>query len=142
MPAVYERLGIRFEYPENWQLDEEEGQGAERAVSVFSPGGAFLSVIADAPEVDTRRLAEAALSAMQQEYEGLDFEEIEETIADFEAVGYDINFICLDLTNTAAVRAIRTDHATYLVFYQAEDREFDAIRHVFQAITMSLLRES
>ena len=54
-------------------------------------------------------------------------------------VGYDLNFFFLDLTNTACVRSLRTDQATYTIFCQAEDREFVQIRPVFLAMTTSLL---
>ena len=76
---------------------------------------------------------------MKNEYEELEAEEICETIADREIVGYDLNFYCLDLTNTARIRCLRTDRNTFTVFCQAEDREFDQIQRVFQAMTTSLL---
>jgi hypothetical protein len=53
--------------------------------------------------------------------------------------GFDLNFYYLDLTNTACVRCLRTERATYAVFSQAEDREFAEIQRVFLAITTSLL---
>jgi len=62
-----------------------------------------------------------------------------EVIAGHEMVGYDLSFFYMDLTNTALVRCLRSDRATYAVFCQAEDREFDEVRTVFQAITASLL---
>ena len=53
--------------------------------------------------------------------------------------GYDINFLCLDLTNTAAVRTLETEDAIYLFICQAEDREWDRISHVFAAMTTSFV---
>ena len=37
MPAVYEKMGIRFMYPDNWTLDEEEALHGNQSVSVYSP---------------------------------------------------------------------------------------------------------
>ncbi len=54
-------------------------------------------------------------------------------------VGYDLNFFFLDLTNTARIRCVGTERATYTVFCQAEDREFERIEPVFRAMTTSLL---
>ena len=77
---------------------------------------------------------------MRQQYDELDAEEVHETVAGHELVGYDMNFYCLDLTNTAQVRSYRTDDAAYVVFCQADDREFAEIEEVFRAITMSFFR--
>lgn len=140
MPAVYDKLGIHFQYPENWTLDESEALEGERSVSVYSPGGAFWSVIIHPPTLDPRVLAEAALDTMKQVYDELDAEPIEESIADRELIGCDMNFYCLDLTNTAQVRGFRRPEGTYLVMCQADDREFSEVEPVFRAMTLSLLR--
>ncbi|HVW36950.1 MAG TPA: hypothetical protein VHB99_06580, partial [Pirellulales bacterium] len=66
-------------------------------------------------------------------------EAVVETIAGQELLGWDMNFYCLDLTNTAQVRGFGTDEATYLIFCQADDREFEEVEPVFAAITRSLL---
>jgi hypothetical protein len=139
MPAEFNKLGISFQYPENWALDEEDALAGRRSVTVFSPGGAFWSISVHPRSTDPMSLAEAAVGAMKAEYEGLEVEVAQETVAGREMVGYDLNFYCLDLTNTASVRCIRTDRATYTVFCQAEDREFDKIHAVFRAMTTSFL---
>ena len=48
--------------------------------------------------------------------------------------GYDMNFYCLDLTNTAQVRTYSTPEAAYVIFCQAEDRELRQIEKIFQVI--------
>ena len=53
--------------------------------------------------------------------------------------GWDLNFYCLDLTNTAQVRAVETPAATYLLLAQAEDREWDRVAPVFAAMTASFM---
>ena len=140
MPATYERMGIRFDYPENWQVDEQEARNQQNAVTVYSPGGAFWSVSVESRDSDPQELTRAALAAMRQEYEELDAYEVSEQVEDKEMVGYDMNFYCLDLTNTAQVRSFRTWRATYVIICQAEDREVDEISPVFQAMKTSLVR--
>ena len=46
------------------------------------------------------------------------------------------------MTNTATVRCFRRPRATYAVFCQAEDREFEQLGAVFRAMTASLLSDS
>ena len=52
-------------------------------------------------------MVQAALDAMRKEYEELDAEPVRETIAGHDLVGFDLNFFCLDLTNTACIRSLR-----------------------------------
>jgi len=139
MPAEFHKLGIAFQYPENWTLDEEDALAGSQSVTVYSPGGAFWSVSIHPRSADPHQLAQAAVTVMKGEYEGLESEAVEEVLAGREMVGFNLNFFCLDLTNTAMIRCLRTDQATYAVFWQAEDHEFVELEAVFRAITTSLL---
>jgi hypothetical protein len=140
MPQKFEKLGISFQYPDNWTLDEEDAPAGRKSVTVYSPGGAFWSVAVHPRSADPAQLAEAAVGAMKQEYEKLEVEKARETTAGLEMIGYDLSFYYLDLTNTARIRCLRIQQAIYSIFCQAEDREFDQIQMVFQAMTTSLLR--
>lgn len=140
MPAVFEKLGISFQYPENWKLDEEELRAGQCSVTVYSPQGGFWSVSLHPETADPARMAKAAVDAMRQEYEGLESAPASETVAGQELVGYDLNFFYLDLTNSATVRSLHVGQTTYTIFCQAEDREFDEIHRVFEAMTASLVR--
>jgi len=139
VPGKFDKLGISFRYPDNWTLDEEDALAGRRSVTVYSPGGAFWSVTLHPPSADPARLAMAAVDAMREEYPEIEVEEIREALAGREMIGYDLNFYCLDLTNTARVRCLRTERTTYTIFCQAEDREYEQIQAVFQAMTTSLL---
>ena len=138
MPALFRKLGISFQYPDNWALDEEDALAGRKSVTVFSPGGAFWSVSVHPQSTHPLRMAEAAVDAIREEYAELEVEEARETIAGRETVGFDLTFYYLDLVNSASVRCLRTDRATYAVFCQAEDHEFDQLHPVFLAITTSL----
>jgi len=140
MPQKFDKLGISFQYPDNWRLDEQEAQLGRRSVTVYSPGGGFWSVSIHPRGTEPAALARAAVKAMQEEYEGLEYEETREIVAGKELIGYDFNFFYLDFTNTACVRCLSTPWATYTVFWEAEDREFDQYRPVFDAMMASLLR--
>jgi hypothetical protein len=141
MPQTFDRLGIRFQYPDNWRLDDAEAVAGEQSVTVTNPGGAAFWTVAVHPiSAEPEKLVKAARRAMKEEYDSLESEWVEETIAEQSVVGYDFNFYCLDLTSTAVVRSLRGRLATYTVFYQAEDREFAEMHRVFEAITLSLMR--
>ena len=139
MPAKFDSLGISFQYPDNWTLDDSDALLGRKSVTVYSPGGAFWSVAIHSGSADPAKLAAAAVEAMRETYEGLEAEPIEETMADRHLTGYDLAFYCLDLTNTAQVRSFRVGHTCYTVHCQAEDREFQQVGRVFQAMTTTLL---
>ena len=142
MPGVFEKLGVRFQYPDNWTLDESEAQEQRNAVSVHSPdGGAFWSLMICDPGEDPAELARQVVSAMKAEYEDFEFAPLEETIAGRPSVGFEMNFYCLDLTSTAQVRGVSTPTGTLIIHCQAEDQEFEEFGRVFQAMTLSLLME-
>jgi len=134
-------MGISFLYPDNWVLeDEQESKGDEEgSATVFSPTGAFLSVSVYPLAMDPFDLAEQAVEGIREEYGDVDVEVAEDRVAGRDLVGYDVNFFCMDLTSTAKVRCLRTRKATYAVFCQAEDTDFERLAAVFQAITVSLL---
>ena len=70
----------------------------------------------------------------------LQLEPASERLEEFDLEGFDVNFICLDLTNTCWLRTCRTPTAVYLLICQAEDAEFDRVAEVFRAMLASLLR--
>ena len=140
MPAKFDKLGLSFQYPENWTLDEEDALAGRKSATVYSPGGGFWSVALHPPTADAEKMAEAAVDAMRQEYDDLDAEKVEQqSFAGYELFGYDLSFYCLDLISTAEVRCVDSARGPLTIFRQAEDREFERIRPVFDAITFSLL---
>jgi hypothetical protein len=139
MPAVFHKLGLSFTYPENWSLDEGEALEGNRSVAVYSPGGSFWSVSIHPGDTRPPDLVKAAVKALRETYDELDAEEVEDSMAGRRLVGADVNFYCLDLTNTAVIRSFAAGDAVYLVLSQADDREFSRIEDVFKAMTLSLL---
>jgi hypothetical protein len=138
MPAIYDKHGIRFQYPENWSLDEAEV--GQNSVTVYSPGGAFWNLVWCDLREDPHNLAVEALQTLKKEYAETESEPVTETLVGYEISGFDISFYYLDLINTALIRGFRTPNASCLVLCQAEDREFRNIEAVFQAMTASLLK--
>ncbi len=135
----FNRLGLAFDYPDNWSVDIGDSAGRRAAVTVQSPEGGFWSLSGHAPGGDAGELALAVLSQMREEYRDLDSEAAEDVVAGHRLAGFDMNFYCLDLTNTAQVRTVETPDAVYLLFCQAEDREWDRVAPVFAAMTASFV---
>ncbi len=139
MPAHFHSLGICFQYPDNWTLDDSDALLGRKSVTVYSPQGAFWSVSIHSEAAEPAKLAGTVVATLRKEYDSLEVEEIEENVAGHTLVGHDLAFYCLDLTNTAHIRSFRFAHAAYTIYCQAEDREYEKVKLVFQAMTFSLL---
>jgi hypothetical protein len=140
----FERMGLVFDFPDDWSV-EVDADGASEAgggpsVTLVSPGGGFWTVCRHEGQDDGRRLTEAIVAQMRSEYQDIDIEEASETIGGRLLHGYDFNFYCLDLTNTATVRTLPAPGSLHVVFCQADDREWDRVSAVFAAMTTSLVR--
>jgi hypothetical protein len=141
MPAEFDKLGIHFLFPENWALEEQETADDENVITVTSPSpkDGFWTLMLVPRNVEPRKLSLTAMQAIKQEYEDFEAEPVTETIAGTELIGFDLNFYCLDLTNTAVIRGFRTRTASCVIVWQAEDRDYPGLMPVFRAITTSLL---
>ncbi len=135
----FDRFGLAFDYPDNWTVETDDSEERYAAVTVYSPGGAFWSVSGHAAGGDPTTLASAVVDQMRDEYRELDCEPGEETIAGQTIAGFDLNFYCLDLTNTAQIRTLANADAIYLFLWQADDREWDRVAPVFAAMTTSFV---
>ena len=137
MAATFEEEGIRFQYPENWRLEREDTEEGW-TVSLQSPGTAFLMLTlrTDAPTCDS--MTEAALNALKEEYPELEAEEGVGSLAGQPAVGHDIQFFSLDLTNTCWTRVFYTSRGTVLVLCQTSDLDPGANEQVLRAICKSM----
>jgi len=141
MPAVFEQLGLRFEYPDNWSVDQFEEEEGDEQVVITSPNTAFWHLSKHPADAEVEPLFDEALAALRTEYSDMEVEPAaEDELEGYPLQGFDVRFICLDLTNTCWLRAVSTGSATYLLLCQAEDREFEQVRLVFHAMLASLLR--
>ena len=136
----FNRFGMAFEYPDGWAVDTDDAQSGRVAITVYSPEGGFWSVSGHAGGGPPDELTAAVVRQMREEYTDLDAEPAADEVAGLALAGFDLNFYCLDLTNTAQVRTLETPAAVWLIFCQAEDREWDRIAPVFAAMTTSFVR--
>ena len=137
MVAEFAEAGIHFKYPENWRLEREEND-AGWTISVQSPETAFfmLCLREDMPRND--ELADTALEALREEYEDLEADDKVDTLAGQPAIGHDIRFFSLDLTNTCWTRSFYSAQGTILLMCQLNDLEAEKNEPVLRAICASL----
>ena len=135
----FSRHGIAFDYPDGWEVEIENTAADRCAVTVYAPEGGFWSVSDQGPDCRDAEVAAAVAAQMRAEYPNLDDEPATTLAAGVTLPGHDINFYCLDLTNTAQIRTLRLPATTYLLFCQAEDREWERVAPVFAAMTASFV---
>jgi len=140
MPATFDNLGIRFEYPENWSVEIQEDLSASSQVVVSSPHTAFWQLSIHPPDTKLEPLFDEALAALRSVYQDLDVEPTDEILEGHLIEGYTVNFFSLDLTTTCWIRGIETPEFNFLLISQAEDREFEQVHLVFEAMLASVLR--
>jgi len=140
MPAVFDKFGIRFQYPENWALERGEIEGGW-SVSVESRDTAFFTLSYHREERDIAALADSALAALRDEYPALEADPALETLAGVPAVGHDVRFISLDLTNTAWIRSLACEDGCVLILCEINDLEWEKNGPVLKAICASLTIE-
>ena len=134
---TFEDSGVRFRYPSSWQFEREE-TGSGWTVFLQSSGTAFATITLDMEMPSTNVVAEAALSALRDEYPDLEADECIETLAGQPAIGHDIRFFSLDLTNTCWTRSFASGLGTLLVLCQANDLELEQNEPILRAMCASL----
>src|SRR5262249_12726851 len=140
MSQQYQADGISFRYPDDWRLDREESEDGW-TVLLQSPGTAFLTLTCDHSGASTEEIAAAALEALREDSPALEASPQVDTLAGQMAIGHDIQFFSLDLTNTCWTRSIDSAAGVVLVLCQSNDLELEEYEPVLRAICASLTVE-
>jgi hypothetical protein len=140
MPAVFDKSGIAFAYPDNWVIEEDASNDPYPQVTVASPRTAFWSLCAYPSGTNGEQLVEEAVEALRADYPELDVESVTESIELRLLDGVDVRFLYLNLIVRARIQVFDDRGRTYFLLCQAEDDEFEAMSPVFLAMTTSLLR--
>ena len=143
MPAEFQRDGIQFLYPENWKLDLQiPSENIVCALSLEAPSGAIWSVNVEQGLRDRQELVAKILETLRDEYDEVEAEPYTGRIGDYETVGYEMYFYCIELVVKSVVQCYHTKDRTFLVMTQAESRDHDELDPVFGALAASLAAES
>jgi hypothetical protein len=139
MPAVYESHGIRFLYPENWTLMDEDPDNWPRTVTIQSEHTAFLTLHSYPARQDTAPLIDEVIETIREVYPDMEVLEAHDKVGDIKTWGVNICFFYLDLLVEAKIRSLKTPTYTLIWHYQAESREFEKLEPVFDAVITSLM---
>ncbi len=138
MIGVYEDHGIRFEYPREW-IVEEDDEGPVTTVALHAPEGmAFALVRLDESCPAPADVADEALEAMREEYPNMDAGPVLETIDGHKAIGHDVAFFSFDMTNSCSIRCYQTTRHTVLLFGQWSELDADETQLALKALQRSV----
>ena len=141
MTAVYDKLGLKFLYPENWKLIDESESEMPHAITLETPAGdCSWAVHAYQPGADRDAILKETLATLQETYEDLEISACEDELGSSAASGVEALFYCLDFLIRAKLLVVPTREYLLLFWFQAEDREFDKQDAVFKAMSVSLLQ--
>jgi len=141
MTAVYDKLGLKFLYPENWKLIDDAESESRHVVTLETPDGSCSWAVHVYPaNADRNAILKEILATMQETYEDLEVAKHETELGGQPATGVETMFYCLDFLIRAQLHFVETEKHLLLFESQAEDREFDKHIQVFQAISFSLLQ--
>lgn len=140
MPATYDRSGIKFLYPDNWVLSDQSDTELPRAVSLEEPGGALWSAHFYPADHDSDLLVKDTIGALEETYPDLEITPTTKSFEQHDGTAVDAIFFCLDFLVRIKLQTIRTAQFQILLWYQAEDREFEKHEAVFDAISTSMLQ--
>ena len=137
MAERFEHDGVCFQYPENWRLEREDSDTGW-TVMLQSPDTAFFLLSLDEDGPGCEQMANTALDALREDYPDLEAEDCVDSLAGQPAIGHDIRFTSLDLTNTCWTRSVYSAGGTVLVMCQLNDLERELNEPVLRAICASL----
>lgn len=139
MTAVYKRDDIRFQYPENWKIDEDPSSGVPRTISVTATNGAFWAATIYDENSSPEELQKEYLETFEAEYEDLEMDPVEIKVGDQDLPALDLQFYCLDFLVHSRLIVRQIGGYKVLIAWQAEDRDFDKLEPIFEAITFSAM---
>lgn len=142
MSGHYQKFGLNFLYPENWELIDADDSERPFDLALHSPHGAMMSLTFFDPQEDSAEVLRTYLDSLQEQYEDLELTPASDEIAGIAGQGVDGWFYCLDFLVTAKIRLYQTPEYQVVILAQAESRAFDSSEPVFAAIKTSLLRNA
>lgn len=139
MTVVYDKVGVRLIYAEGWKVTEDDLNSEPRTLSFQSPNGGTWELMLYRDHRDLDDLTDEALAVMREEYDQLETTPYKTVFGDVDAKGHEIYFYHLDLLIRCRIVAAPFGDQTVLLLLQAEDRDFDDLEPVFQAMATTLL---
>ncbi len=140
MLSTYQGNGVSCAYPETWKVQESQGDDDTEGFLIESPDAAFFAVSKFPWTCAPREVLEQATEALQQEYEEVEVEWIDSDLSMADSRSVEVRFFLLDMLVVSKLRAFSLGHQTYLIEQQAEDREYQRVDQVFDAMVETLIQ--
>ena len=141
MTATYQKRGLKFLYPENWKLTDEAETDLPCSISLETPdGGALWAVHLYEIDSDPDEILKTTLATLQVTYPDLEITPCQTDFAAANGTAVEAMFFCLDFLIRARLQVIPNREYQLLFWFQAEDREFDKLELIFQALATSVLQ--
>ncbi|MEX1095796.1 MAG: hypothetical protein WED34_07080 [Planctomycetales bacterium] len=135
---LYADHGVRFHYPDDWSLAEDRLE-AGVCITVAGEGTSFWSISLYEERPRPEDVIDSAVEAFREEYDELDAYSVEARLAGVPNAARDLEFVCLDVLNTACLRSFPAADATAFVLYQGSDRDLEETREALERISASLV---
>jgi hypothetical protein len=133
----YDSHGVRFDYPDIWELSEEETDG-DTTITVLTDGTCFWTLRILRGRQSPPEVVNSCVAAFREEYEDVEETSSEVRLADMPAYSRELEFSCLELLNTVSLASVRTMELTLLIWWQGTDHELRDLRPVLETITDSV----
>ena len=141
MTAVYDKLGLKFLYPENWKLMDDSDSEIPHVITLETPDGSCTWAVHVYPaEFDRDEVLKETISTLQETYEDLEVSPAQVEFGTVTGNGVETMFYCLDFLIRAQLQIVEMSDHLLLFWAQAEDREFGKHDLVFKAMSVSLLQ--
>jgi hypothetical protein len=137
MPSRFERSGIRFQYPTDWQLETVQNDAGWTA-NLQTPGVGFMFITLDTASDYPGDLVDISKDAMEEEYPNAESTTVVDNHLQRPVFGYDLEFFTLDMLNWCAIRSLTAPEGALLVFAQCPDLERASFEQHFQKVWKSL----
>ncbi|EDL62450.1 hypothetical protein [Gimesia maris] len=136
---LFNEYGVSFEYPDDWELTKEVNEkNGEIQISVAAADSSFWMISLFLVDIPAEELLKKSLEVFQEEYEELDVYEAHVRLAGKECSGYDLEFVCSELINSAFLRVLKTSLFTAFILYQGTDQDLQNSLKDLEAISLSL----
>ena len=138
MPAKFEAFGVKFLYPDNWNVAPRTEEEGDDGVTLEMPSGGFLSIEQDYDGSLAEEVIEEVGESISSEYGELERERLSLPGAKSDETCVDFRFYCLDLLVVSRLVLLTTKSASLVIQIQAEIRDFEANEPVFAAILQQI----
>ena len=129
--------GLKFEYPDIWDVSHEADDG-DTIVTVTLSDTCFwlIRILPACPPPP--QVVQSCIDAYDEEYEEVESEKVDCSLAGLPAYARNLSFFCLELMNNVGLRSVRTMDFTLLLLWQGTHHEMAEFHEGIDRMTQSI----